>query len=141
MNKVFLCGHVGQPPEVKTFEGGNKVALFSLATNESYRNKDGEKVTQTEWHKVQAWGKLAGIVEQYVDKGSNLLIEGKIKTRSYDKDGEKRYITEIVATTIKMLGESKGENNSPGHEHVPSKDHSAVAPGDEPLDDDDGLPF
>ena len=144
MNKAILSGNVGQDPKVQTFEGGSKVASFSLATNNKYTDKNGEKQTQTEWHKVTAWGKLAGIVEEYVGKGSQLLIEGEIKTRSYDKDGEKRYVTEIVARSIEMLG---GKENSGGGDRQRNSEPSAgasspgVAHGDEPLGDDDDLPF
>ena len=104
-NKVQLIGHVGQEPEIKTFDGGKKVVNFTLATNESYKNEKGEKVEQTEWHKVSAWGKVADIIEKYVTKGKEIAIEGKLTHRSYDdKNGEKRFITEVVANDILLLG-------------------------------------
>lgn len=104
-NKVQLIGHVGQEPEIKTFDGGKKVANFTLATNESYKNEKGEKVEQTEWHRVSAWGKVADIIEKYVTKGKEIAIEGKLTYRSYeDKNGEKRYTTEVVANDILLLG-------------------------------------
>ena len=104
-NKVQLIGHVGQEPEVKNLEGGKKVANITLATNESYTNNKGEKVEQTEWHRITAWGKTAEIIEKYVTKGKEIAIEGKLTHRSYDdKDGNKRYITEVVAQELLMLG-------------------------------------
>lgn len=104
-NRVQLIGNVGNDPEVKSFEGGKKVANLTLATNESYRNEKGEKVEQTEWHRVVAWGKTAEIVEKYVTKGKEIAIEGKLTHRSYDdKNGEKRYITEVVVNEITLFG-------------------------------------
>lgn len=104
-NRVQLIGNVGNDPEVKTFEGGKKVANLTIATNESYRNEKGEKVEQTEWHRVVAWGKTAEIIEKYVTKGKEIAIDGKLTHRSYDdKNGEKRYITEVVVNEITLLG-------------------------------------
>lgn len=103
-NKVQLIGHVENDPEIKTFDGGKKVAQLSLATNDNYTNNKGEKVAQTEWHKIVAWGKTAEIIEKYVAKGKEIAIEGKLTYRSYDdKKGEKRYITEIVANELLLL--------------------------------------
>ena len=102
-NKVQLIGHVGQDPEIKQLENG-RVANFTIATNESYTNAKGEKVEQTEWHRVSAWGKTVDIIEQLLKKGSHVAIEGKLTHRSYDdKDGNKRYITEVVANELVML--------------------------------------
>ena len=104
-NKVQLIGHVGQEPEIKTFGEGKKVANLTIATNDSYKNEKGEKVEQTEWHKVTAWGKTAEIIEKYVTKGKEIAIEGKLTHRSYDdKDGNKRYVTEVVANEILLIG-------------------------------------
>ncbi|MEO5776320.1 MAG: single-stranded DNA-binding protein [Flavobacterium sp.] len=104
-NKVQLIGHVGQEPEIKTFDGGKKVANISLATNDSYTNAKGEKVEDTQWHKVKAWGKLAEIIEKYVTKGKEICVEGKLTYSDYiDKDGEKRYVTEIVISDLLLLG-------------------------------------
>lgn len=103
-NRVQLIGHVGNEPEVKTFEGG-KVANLTIATNDSYTNKKGEKVEQTEWHRLVAWDKNAEIIEKFVNKGKEIAIEGKLTSRSYDdKDGNKRYITEVVVNDIMLLG-------------------------------------
>ena len=104
-NTVQLIGHVGQEPEIKTFDGGKKVANITLATNEVHYKENGDKVEQTEWHKVVAWGKTADLIEKYVTKGKEIAIEGKLTHRSYDdKNGEKRYITEVVANEVLLLG-------------------------------------
>jgi single-strand DNA-binding protein len=105
-NKVQLIGNLGQNPEIKSFHGGKKLAKFSIATNESYRNVNGEKVNETQWHNLVAWGKLAEIVEKYVTKGSEVAVEGKLTYRSYsDKEGNKKYFTEIQVNELLMLGE------------------------------------
>ncbi|UFH47106.1 single-stranded DNA-binding protein [Flavobacterium galactosidilyticum] len=104
-NTVQLIGHVGQDPEVKSLEGGKKLANISIATNEVYYKENGDKVEKTEWHRVSAWGKTADIIEKYVTKGKEIAIEGKLTHRSYDdKDGVKRFITEVVANEILLLG-------------------------------------
>jgi single-strand DNA-binding protein len=104
-NSVRLIGNVGQTPEIKNLENGNKLAKFSIATNEYFYNKDGEKVTQTYWHNVVAWGKTAEIIENYVDKGKEIAIEGKLTNRAYDaQDGSKRFVTEIIINELVLLG-------------------------------------
>ncbi len=104
-NKVQLIGHVGNDPEVKTFGEGKKVATLTLATNETYKNDKGEKVEETQWHRIVAWGKTANLIEKYVTKGKEIAIEGKLTHRSYDdKNGEKRYMTEVVASDILLFG-------------------------------------
>jgi len=104
-NKVQLIGHVGNDPEIKTFDGGKKLAKLNVATNESYKNDKGEKVEETQWHSLIAWGKTADIIEKYVVKGKEIGIEGKLTHRSYeDKNGEKRYVTEVVIDELLMLG-------------------------------------
>lgn len=103
-NKVQLIGHLGGNPESKTFDNGKKVVRFNLATNESYKNSKGELVKETQWHQVVAWEKLADVMEQYLSKGSEVALEGKIVYREYtDSSGAKRYITEIVASEMLML--------------------------------------
>ena len=98
-------GNLGAAPEIKTIAENKKLAKFSMATNETYKNEKGEKVTETYWHNIVVWGKLAGIAEKYLNKGSEVAIEGKLTNRSYtDKEGIKRYHTEIVANEILMLG-------------------------------------
>lgn len=104
-NKVQLIGNLGNVPEIKRLEGGKKMARFSVATNEVYRNAKGEKITETQWHNLVAWGKIAEIVEKYLDKGKEIAIEGKLINRSYsDKEGNKKYITEIQVNELLMLG-------------------------------------
>ena len=104
-NKVQLIGNLGNDPEIINLETGNLLAKFSIATNESYKNKAGEKVTDTQWHNIVAWGPTAKLVENYLTKGKEVAIEGKLTSRSYDsKEGEKRFITEIVCSEILMLG-------------------------------------
>ncbi|MSP85677.1 MAG: single-stranded DNA-binding protein [Flavobacteriaceae bacterium] len=104
-NKVQLIGHVGNDPEIKTFEGGKKLAKLAIATNESYKNDKGEKVEETQWHNLVAWGKTADIIEKYVVKGKEIAIEGKLTHKSYeDKNEEKRYVTEVVIDEVLLLG-------------------------------------
>ncbi len=104
-NKVQLIGNLGKNPEIITLDSGKKLAKFSIATNESYKNAKGEKITDTQWHNVIAWNKTAEIVEKYLVKGNEVAIEGKLTSRSYeDKAGEKKYITEIIVNELLMLG-------------------------------------
>ena len=104
-NKVQLIGNLGNDPEIITLDSGKKLAKFSIATNESYKNQEGERVTDTQWHNVIAWGKTAEIIETYVTKGKEVAIEGKLSHRSFDdKEGNKRYTTEVVCTELLMLG-------------------------------------
>lgn len=104
-NRVQLIGKVGQEPEVKTINGDRKVANITIATHDFYYNEKGDKVEQTEWHRVTAWGKSAEIIEKFVVKGKEIGIEGKLTHRSYDdKEGNKKYITEIVASEVLLLG-------------------------------------
>lgn len=138
VNKAILVGNVGNDPEVKHLEGDNKVANFSLATSEAYKDKQGEKQTKTEWHRITVWGKLVDIVEKWVTKGQQLYIEGKIVTRSYDdKEGIKRYTTEIVlngfGSTLQMIGK-KSDNDASAPKT--DSDQSSSDP-----DDDPDLPF
>jgi len=110
-NRVQLIGNLGNKPEVKTTESGKKLVQFNIATNESYRNSKGEKVTETQWHRVVAWGKLADIAEKYLDKGKEVAIEGKLVSRSYNgKDGSKKYISEIQLNELLMLGSKNGDS-------------------------------
>jgi single-strand DNA-binding protein len=107
-NKVQLIGHLGSKIELKTLESGKVVGNVNLATNESYKNQKGEKVTETTWHRLVIWGKNAELLDKYTDKGSGIAIEGKISNRDYsDKDGVKRYITEIVVNEILLMGSSE----------------------------------
>lgn len=104
-NKVQLIGNVGNTPEIMTLESGRKLAKFSIARNEAYENSKGEKIVDTQWHNVVAWGKTAELVENYVPKGREIGVEGKLTSRTYeDKDGIKKYITEIVCSELLLLG-------------------------------------
>ncbi|MDX2413647.1 MAG: single-stranded DNA-binding protein [Bacteroidales bacterium] len=103
-NKVMLIGNLGKDPEVKELEKGRKVAKFSLATTESYKNDAGEKISDTAWHNIVAWNGLAGIAEKYLTKGKEVAVEGRIAYRNYeDKDGVKKYFTEIILSQIQLL--------------------------------------
>ena len=111
-NKVQLIGRLGQAPEIISFENGSKLAKFSLATNDYYKNAKGEKVEETQWHSLFCWGPKADIIEKYVTKGKEIAVEGKLITRSYEtKEGEKRYRTEVQVSEILMLG-SNGESET-----------------------------
>jgi single-strand DNA-binding protein len=104
-NKVQLIGNLGGKPDVRNTETGKKWARFSVATNEVYRNQQGEKITETQWHNVVAWGKTAELVEKYLDKGTEIALEGKLVNRNYtDKEGMKRYVTEVQVSEILLLG-------------------------------------
>lgn len=130
-NRVVLIGNVGKDPEVRYTGNGTPVATFSLATSEIWRDKDGNVQERTDWHNIVAWRKLAEIIQGIVKKGSRLLVEGKIQNRSYEKNGEKRYMTEIVADNILLLDsregrpvkheENTGTSNDP-FEHAPPED-------------------
>ncbi len=110
-NKVQLIGNVGNEPKITNLESGNKLARFSMATNEYYRNAQGEKVQSTQWHYVVAWDKKADIIEQYAHKGKELAVEGKLISRSYTNEmGVKCYVTEIVASEILLLGSKNQES-------------------------------
>ena len=103
-NKVQLIGHVGQDPEIKTFEGEKKLASLSIATKEVYKNEKGEKVEETQWHRITAWGKTADIIEKHVVKGKDIAVDGKLRHRSYDdKNGDKKYVTEIIVSELMLL--------------------------------------
>lgn len=111
VNKVIIIGNLGGDPEIRYTTNGNAVCNFSVATTEKWRGQDGQMQEQTEWHRVTAWGKLAEICNQYLSKGSRVYIEGKLKTRQYEKDGITRYTTEIHAAEMKMLGERSSGND------------------------------
>jgi single-strand DNA-binding protein len=116
VNKVILVGNLGKDPEVRHLEGGNSVANFTLATNEYYKDKQGARVERTEWHNISAWRGLAELAEKYLKKGSQVYVEGKLRTRQYqDKDQQTRYITEIIAEEISLLGGRPGASNGGGN--------------------------
>jgi len=162
VNKVILVGNVGKDPEVRYVDTNVPVARFPFATSETYRSRDGERITTTEWHNVVLWRGLAEVAEKYVKKGSQLFIEGKIRTRSYDdRDGNKRYITEIIADNMQMLGrrsdsqsidtdDSESSYSEP-ESYSQSEDKKAESRNDNPFggtgdspetsDEPDDLPF
>ena len=109
VNKAIILGNLGADPEIRTTSGGQNVANFRVATNRSYTDRSGQRQEQTEWHNIVVWGKLAGIVEQYLKKGDSVYIEGRIQTRSWeDQSGQQRWTTEIVAQEMTMLGSAGG---------------------------------
>jgi single-strand DNA-binding protein len=136
INKVILVGHLGRDPEIRTLDTGAKVASFSLATSETYKNKEGQKIDMTEWHNIVVWRGLADIAEKYLKKGNLVYLEGRIKTRSYEKDGIKKYMTEIVADTMQMLG---GRKDADVAETTEDTGNEPEASSSEPAGDD--LPF
>jgi single-strand DNA-binding protein len=114
VNKVILLGNLGKDPEVRVFDSGTKKASFPLATSETYMDKSGQRQERVEWHNVIFWGKIAEVIEKYLKKGSQIYVEGRIATRSYDdKDGVKRYITEIEGQTMTMVGGRPNSESSP----------------------------
>jgi single-strand DNA-binding protein len=142
VNKVILIGNVGQDPEVRYIDNNTPVCTLRLATSDVYKNKNGEKVTTTEWHSVVLWRGLAEVAEKYVKKGSQIYIEGKIRSRSWeDKDKNKRYTTEIVADILQLLGRRTEDASGPSVTHQPTE--SAVE-DKQPMDESElinDLPF
>jgi len=137
VNKVFLIGNVGASPEIKTFDNGGSVANLSLATSEIWKDKNGEVQTATEWHRLSAFGKLVDVIEKYVKKGDKIYVEGKNKTRSWeDKDGIKRYTTEIVIRELTMLGSKDDSTGS-----TKKSETKTDGPVDAPQPESDDLPF
>lgn len=135
VNKVILVGRLGKDPVTKTLEGSNqKLTKFSIATDERWKDKSGEKQQRTEWHNITVWGKLAEICGQYLAKGSLVYIEGKIQSRQYEKDGVKHTAVDIVASDMKMLG-SKGDS-----EPASAGATTEGSPTATPIADDD-IPF
>lgn len=137
VNKVILIGNVGGDPDVRYLDGGVAVARFSLATTEVYNNKNGERVSQTEWHNIVLWRNLAQVAEKYVKKGMTLYIEGRLRTRSWDdQNGVKRYTTEIYGDSMQMLSRKQDS-----YEKAPEPP-VVVAPANlSSSDDSDDLPF
>jgi len=115
INKVILVGNLGRDPEVRHLDNGRAVANFSLATSETYKNKQGERVTNTEWHNIVLWTPLAEIAEKYLKKGRQVYIEGKLRSRSYEKEGITRYITEVDGQTLQLLGNREDNNGGGGY--------------------------
>jgi single-strand DNA-binding protein len=118
VNKVIILGRLGQDPELKYTPSGTSVCNFSLATSESWTDKSGQKQEKTEWHRIVVWGKLAELCNQYLTKGRQAFVEGKLQTRSWeDKDGSKRYATEILASTVQFIGGAQASNSTTDREY------------------------
>jgi single-strand DNA-binding protein len=144
VNKAILVGNLGSDPEIRSTGGGTPVANFTIATNESFKTRDGERSERTEWHKIVTFGKLAEICGQYLKKGKQVYVEGRIQTRQWeDRSGNKRYTTEIVCNQMVMLGRAGDAPYSQPSEleepmNVSGEDTS---PAPSAVDDDDDLPF
>lgn len=143
VNKVILVGRLGKDPEVRHLENGATVANFSMATSETYKDRQtGEKREQTEWHNVVLWRGLAEVVEKYVKKGDMLYVEGKLRTRSWEKDGVTRYTTEVVGDNMTMLGGGSGSSGGGMVASPPSNNTAQPSSSGEAVEDvTDDLPF
>lgn len=145
VNKVILVGRLGKDPEVKSIPSGTSVVKFSVATDEKFTNRNGEKQERTEWHNIEVWGKLGEICAQYLRKGKLVYLEGTIRTEEYEKDGEKKRWTKIVANEMRML-ERRGDDEAGGYNDGGERSSSNSAPrrGNAPapaVDDDEEVPF
>ena len=151
VNKVILIGNLGSDPEVRHLSSGSVVANFNIATSESYTNKNGERVTQTEWHRIELWDGLARIAEQYLKKGQSVYIEGKLRTENWqDNDGNNRTTTRIRGLNMTMLG-GRSEGSGSDSPSAPSQQSTSPAPEAQPNkaepvpppveDETDDLPF
>lgn len=139
INKVILVGNLGKDPEILKLDSGVKKASFSLATTEVFRNKEGEKTEHTEWHNITLWRGLAEVAENYLKKGNTIYLEGRIRRREYeDKEGQKKYIFEILGDNMVMLGGPKRDGVDANNSTQPNEEH-AIANGASAPDDD--LPF
>jgi single-strand DNA-binding protein len=145
VNKVILLGNLGKDPEVRVFESGTKKATFPLATSETFMDKNGQRQERVEWHNVIFWGKIAEVIEKYLKKGSQIYVEGRIATRSYDdKDGVKKYITEIEGQTMTMVGSKpagSGDGSSYQENNNSKQEVSSSVSSNILADSSDDLPF
>ncbi len=151
LNKVMLIGNLGRDPELRYTQNGQAVANFTLATNESWKNKSGEREERTEWHRIVVWGRQAEVARDYLAKGRQIFVEGRIQTREWeDKDGQKRYTTEVVATSFVMLGRRDGADGAyestgqqaPGADSADSGGPGAPSePAPGPAGGSDDIPF
>ncbi len=145
VNKVILIGNLGKDPEIRHLDNGRDVANFSLATSENYKNREGEKVTTTEWHNIVLWTPLAEIAEKYLNKGNQIYLEGKLTNRSYeDKEGNRKYITEVVGHNLTMLGGkgSASESSIPEESKSTPEENKIVSESAVTEEDQtDDLPF
>jgi single-strand DNA-binding protein len=142
VNRVILVGNVGKEPETRYLDSGVALCKFPLATNEKYKNRSGENVKNTEWHNVILWRKLAEIAEKYVKKGDLLYLEGKIRTRSYDdKEGNKKYITEVIVDNMQMLGKKQTGEGTESESYQEEMEKSSPQFDQEANNETDDLPF
>ena len=149
VNKVILVGNLGRDPEIRTLENGTKLASFTIATTERYKDKEGNYQDQTEWHRIVAWRWLADLSEKNLRKGSKVYIEGKLSTRSYEQDGVQKYTTEIVAREIITMSRNEEGGGSYNVPPAPTQEHKSTATSTKELDsklqadsdDVDDLPF
>ena len=140
VNKVILVGNLGKDPEIRHLDTGRAVANFSLATSETYKNRNGERVTNTEWHNIVLWTPLAEIAERFLRKGNQVYIEGKITTRSYDdKDGNRKYITEVVGREMTLLGNKLSDSSEDDQPNGTQYTKTPIETRGE--DETDDLPF
>ena len=144
VNKVILVGRLGRDPETRYTSSGQAVANFSVATDETYKDRAGERQKRTEWHKIVVWGKQAEIAQQYLRKGKLIFVEGRIQTRQWEKDGQKHYSTEIVATNFRMLGSREDGGGAGAPSPIDAESHAPAGGLDEApaaeLSDED-IPF
>ena len=144
MNKVILMGRIGKDPEHRNFDSGSELVSFSLATSESRKNKEGERVEETEWHNVTFWGKSASVISKYLKKGDQILIEGSIKYREYEVDGQKRYATDINGRSFHFVGGgSKSDGNQEQKPLPPKPSFNSSQPNtpNQTQEKTDDLPF
>lgn len=145
LNKMLIIGFLGQDPEKKVTPNGNSVATVSIATTEKFNDKSGNKQEETEWHRVVFWNKQADLIAQYCKKGSQVYVEGKLKTREWkDKDGNKRWSTEVIASSFQFL-DSKGQQQQPNQQQDQQYNYKTASGNNNnpqtPPDDIDGVPF
>ncbi|MCP9768067.1 single-stranded DNA-binding protein [Lacihabitans sp. LS3-19] len=140
LNKVLLIGNLGSDPEIRTLPSGAKVASFNIATTESYKNKEGQKVESTEWHRIELWEGLAGIAEQYLKKGDSVYIEGRIKTEKYtDANGVEKFSFRIRGNSMQMLGKPNRDGENSNQKNYVAANQAAAVPSQ--VADGDDLPF
>lgn len=144
VNKVILIGNLGADPEVKHLDSGSTVARLRIATTESYRDRDGNRQDRTEWHNVVLWRRLAEVAEQYLSKGNQIYVEGRLQTRSYEKDGVTKYFTEVIGNSMTMLGgrpSGEGKSSASSSSAQSSGEPAAQEGAKEQPPEDDDLPF
>lgn len=142
LNKVILIGNLGRDPETRTLESGTVMCRFSIATTETYKNKQGEKISHTEWHNIVLWRNLAEVADKYLHKGDKVLIEGRMRSRSWEdkESGQMRYITEILADQMQMMGTAKKTSEKENTDVVEEPTSNSFVQ-ESPIQIEDDLPF